>query len=122
MPLESSRDELLALVTELIASAANTQIIFASEYLLEPAKAPAIDRATWDLPDTQIELALSRPQFRPPFEWLAEITSRHLKDERPDHFLITEDGVMAAERRELTPLNVTEAASLREQLESLRRV
>ena len=119
---EIDRATILALVTELVDGAANRQALPASGYLLEPASVPAADRAVWDLPGEQFELALSRAQFRPPFEWLAEITVRSAAaEEGPEHFLITETDVVAAQRRELTPLNPAEIASLYQRLGPLRQ-
>jgi len=116
---DQDRLALLALVTKLVANATGMQPILAADYLLEPAAAVVAVRATWQLPAEEVELTLSQAEFRPPFEWLAEITIRQAGVTALGHYLITDTQVVAAQKRDLTPLDSEQLASLRERLEQL---
>ena len=115
----AGREHLLDLAQKLLAGAAKVETIAAADYLLEPAASTAVELARWDLPAEQIEVAISRPEFQPPFEWVVEITVRHAAPEHLEHYLITATEVVSAKRRDLTPLTPAQMSSLAMRLERL---
>jgi hypothetical protein len=57
-----------------------------------------------------LQIAATSPSARPPFEWLMEITSKINDDSYFKHYLILEDKIVLAHRKELTPIDDREAA------------
>lgn len=108
----ATRQQLFARVTELVRAAPNRQEIKADEYVLEPEAAVAVDEATWQLVDGTAKLAVSRAEFRPPFEWLAEVTLELPGDPYFRHYLIRENDVTWALRRTLEVIDEAEAAAI----------
>jgi hypothetical protein len=115
------RGEILALIKELIAGAPHLVHVPARDYLLEPPGAVIIDEATYETPDGEIRVALSRPEFRPPFEWIGEVTSYINESEYFKHYLVRDDDVVLAQRRDLTVIDDTEARMLLSELELARK-
>ncbi len=57
----------------------------------------------------KFKLSVTRPQARPPFEWLIEISSDLGASEYFKHYLIREDDIVLAQRKILTPIDEAEA-------------
>ena len=115
-PATSFRTELFGKVADLVRSAPKLRRTLAADYVLEPADAIVVEEAEFDLPEGMLRLGMSNPEFRPPFEWSAEVTLLTEDAASLKHYLITEDNVLRANRRELTPVDSTEADEIRQLL------
>jgi hypothetical protein len=57
----------------------------------------------------KFKLSVTRPQARPPFEWLIEISSDLGESEYFKHYLVREEDIVLAQRKVLTPIDEAEA-------------
>jgi hypothetical protein len=57
----------------------------------------------------RLRVAQTTPEARPPFEWLMEITSDIGEADYFKHYLIRADDIVLAERKDLYPIDDTEA-------------
>ena len=114
------RSAILALVTELIEQAPELTHVPARDYLLEPPGAIVIDEAAYQTFKGEIRVALSRPGFRPPFEWAGEITSYINESDYFKHYLVRADDVVLAQRRVLTVIDAAEAKLILAELQLAR--
>jgi hypothetical protein len=71
-------------------------------------------------PDGRVRVALTKPEARPPFEWLVEITSDVNEADYFKHYLVREDDIVLAQRKVLTPLDDQEAQTMLADLAAAR--
>ncbi|HEY6736261.1 MAG TPA: hypothetical protein VI322_00940 [Candidatus Saccharimonadia bacterium] len=72
-------------------------------------------------PGGRMRVAHSRPEERPPFEWIYEITSDVGEADYFKHYLIREDDIVLAQRKELTPIDQAEAEVILQDLAAAQR-
>ena len=69
----------------------------------------------------RMRVAKTLPAGRPPFEWLIEITANIDEGDYFKHYLIRENDIVLAQRRELTPIDEIEAKIILEDLATAHR-
>jgi hypothetical protein len=99
---EELRLEVLEAIKRLISDCPTANVVRADDYVLEPADAIVIDHAVIHTEDGDIDLNLCRPEWYPPFEWLAEVTSDLPGADR-------DKDIVLAHRRDLTVIDDAEA-------------
>jgi len=70
----------------------------------------------------KFKLSVTRPQARPPFEWLIEISSDLGESEYFKHYLVRDDDIVLAQRKILTPIDEEEADIILEDLAAARQL
>lgn len=106
---EQLRREVLETVTGLIQTSPEADEVTAEDYVLEPAAAVVLDHLLIPTRDGDVDLNLCRPGWSPPFEWLAEITSSLPGADYFKHYLVRNNDIVLAHRRELTVIDDAEA-------------
>lgn len=121
-PISSAkRQEVLDLVQDLVARAPGSRPVLAEEFVLEPPQAEVLDRADIATPEGNVRLHLCRPDWRPPFEWLAEITSDLPGADYLKHYLVRDQDIVLAHRRDLRVIDDDEAEVLLGDLQAAAR-
>jgi hypothetical protein len=106
---EELRLEVLEAIKRLISDCPTANVVRADDYVLEPADAIVIDHAVIHTEDGDVDLNLCRPEWYPPFEWLAEVTSDLPGADYLKHYLIRDKDIVLAHRRDLTVIDDAEA-------------
>lgn len=113
----SLREQVLAEVTRLVAAFPSSRELKAGEYVLEPADEVVLDVATITTGVGMVKLHVCRPGWAPPFEWLAEITSEIPGTDYLKHYLVREQDIVLAQRKELSVIDDEEAGLILADLE-----
>jgi hypothetical protein len=105
------RAEIMALAQAIFNLAEPKREVRASEFAMEehPDRV-VVDEVDLKHEGERLRIAITKPEARPPFEWLLEITSD--VGESLDyfkHYLIRDDDVVLAQRKVLTPIDASEA-------------
>lgn len=114
---EELRQEVLNAIKQLIADCPTANKVTAEDYVLEPAEAVVIDHAVIHTDEGDIDLNVCRPEWYPPFEWLAEVTSDLPGTDYLKHYLVRDSDIVLAQRRELTVIDDAEAERILADLE-----
>jgi hypothetical protein len=104
------RDEIMTLAQAIFDQVESKREVRAREFAMEDNP----DRVVVDEVDVKHEgerlrIAVTKPEARPPFEWLLEITSDIGEADYFKHYLVREEDVVLAQRKVLTPLDAEEA-------------
>lgn len=102
--------QLLSLIVETLEASSATQAVYGREFVMEPGDQLVGYRVKLNLPDYWLRLDVSTARARPPFEWSGEITS-----DGPtglEHYLVRDDDVVRAERKNLTVLSPVEVMKI----------
>jgi hypothetical protein len=105
------------LVVELLAKAPEVEEVTGVSYAMEPADQVVIRRIDLVLGEGRLRVGMTESSVRPPFEWLAEITSDIGTSEYWKHYLVRESDLVLAQRRDLTVINDAEAGMIIGELE-----
>lgn len=105
------RAELVAVTQAVYAAANRRKSLLAGQFAMEgdPQRIVAIE-AEIICPEGRLRVAHSKPEERPPFEWVYEVTSDVGQVDYFKHYLIRNDDIVLAQRKVLTPIDETEAA------------
>jgi hypothetical protein len=104
------REEILGLAQSIFDRYEPKREVRASEFAMEedPDRVVVTQAdVKWD--EGRLRIAVTKPEARPPFEWLLEITSNVGETDYFKHYLVREDDVVLAQRKVLTPLDDEEA-------------
>lgn len=111
------RARLLQLSEELLAAAPERKPILGGDLAMEEAELVIGERAKLEFPDgATLEVALSRPEGRPPIEWLAEITSTIDEGDYFKHYLVRDDDLVMAHRKTIIDIDDEEARMVENEL------
>jgi hypothetical protein len=114
------RTEILELAQEIFREAEPKRTVRARDFAMEEnPDQEVVDEVDLRHDHERLRIALTRPEARPPFEWLLEITSDIGESEYFKHYLIRDHDVVLAQRKVLTPVDAEEAALI---LSDLRTV
>ncbi len=103
-------DQIVTAAEKFMATAKKHRDVRASDFAMELDGDPVMTRefeVKW--PDGRMRVAKTAPGARPPFEWLIEITANIDEGDYFKHYLIREDDIVLAQRRDLTPIDEVEA-------------
>ncbi len=84
--------------------------ILGSDFVMEPGDQVVVQELDIMTEQGRFRIAATKPYARPPFEWLFEITSEINTGAAMRHYLVREEDIVTAERRNLTPIDAVEAA------------
>lgn len=104
------RQEILDLAQAIFDRYGPKREVRASEFAMEedPDRVVVMQAdIKWD--EGRLRIAVTKPEARPPFEWLLEITSNVGETDYFKHYLVREEDVVLAQRKVLTPLDDAEA-------------
>lgn len=94
---------------------------YGAELAMNDGEAVVLTEGTLKLPNGEkIQIAVTRPEARPPFEWLVEITSLIDETDYFKHYLIRDNDIVLAHRRDLMPIDNEEAEVILADLETAR--
>ena len=94
---------------------------YGADLAMDDDGAVVITEGTVKLPGGEkLQIAVTRPEARPPFEWLMEITSLIDEADYFKHYLIRENDIVLAHRRDLKPIDDAEAQVILADLETAR--
>ena len=110
-PIHSDRyDEIVAAAQVLFDQTTPRREVKASDFAMEIEGDPVVvHEAQMKTEVGRLRIAKTEASARPPFEWLMEITSDVGEADYFKHYLIREDDIVLAQRKELTPIDETEA-------------
>ena len=103
--MQSVWDEAIRTRVEKLYAKGGWREIPGSDFVMEPADAVVIEELDITTDQGRFRLAATRPNARPPFEWLYEITSEINTGTAMRHYLLRESDIVVAERRTLSPLD-----------------
>ena len=108
------RAQIVDLVQQIIAIAPKTKQQFGRDLAMDDTNLLVSESTKVIIGDdgAMISLARSMPAARPPFEWLAEITSELEPSEYLKHYLVRQDDMVLAHRKVLTEVDDQEAEAL----------
>jgi hypothetical protein len=116
--LEQRVREATAALYELMPDKKQT---YGADLAMDDDGAVVITEGTVKLPGGEkLQIAVTRPEARPPFEWLMEITSLIDEADYFKHYLIREHDIVLAHRRDLKPIDDAEAQVILADLETAR--
>jgi hypothetical protein len=116
------RHEIQERAEAVFAGASRVRSVPASQFELEaPGDPVVVHEAEVRFGEDRLRVGKSVPAFRPPFEWLLEITSNVGEADYFKHYLILEDQIVLAQRKVLTPIDEAEARVVLADLEAARR-
>jgi hypothetical protein len=116
-------EQIVVAAEAFFAAAHNRREVRASDFAMEIEGNPVLTTegdVKW--PEGRMRVAKTLPTARPPFEWLIEITANIDEGDYFKHYLVREDDVVLAQRRELTPIDEIEAKIILEDLATAQRV
>jgi hypothetical protein len=111
----------LELTASVLATAPDVEAVTGESYAMEPADAVVLHQVDLNLDEGRLRVGMTKTSARPPFEWLAEITSDMGESAYWRHYLVRETDIVLALRRDLTPINDVEAQTIISELESALR-
>lgn len=121
-PISSQRDAALRVtLAELFEELPDLREIRGGDYAMEPADQVVIHERSVKLPDGQrYRLARTMPEARPPFEWIYEVSSDINEIDYFKHYLVRDNDIVFAMRKELTPIDEIEAQIIEADVATLR--
>jgi len=115
------RAAILKLAKSVFDAAEPKREVRAHEFGMEEGKDRVVVREVdvrWD--DQRLRVAATEAAERPPFEWIYEISSDVGQSEYFKHYLIRDNDVVLAQRKELFPIDSEEAKLVMADLEAAR--
>jgi hypothetical protein len=104
------RDEIVKLAQRIFDAAEPKRLVRASEFAMdETPDRVVVNEVDLRSGSERLRIAVTRPDARPPFEWLMEITSDVAEADYFKHYLVLEGDIVLAQRKVLTPLDRQEA-------------
>jgi hypothetical protein len=104
-------DEIVSKAQALFDQAPRVREVKASDFAMEIDGDPVVvHEAQLKSEAGRLRIAKTQAEARPPFEWFMEITSDVGEADYFKHYLIREDDIVLAQRKELTPIDEPEAA------------
>ncbi len=112
------RAEVFETARRVLAAAPEMRPLYGRELAMEEEDALIAERAKLELADgATMEVALSRPEGRPPIEWLAEITSTINEEDYFKHYLVRDADLVLALRKTIIPIDDEEARMVLSELQ-----
>lgn len=109
---DERRVQITAAAQRVFAAAPSRRMLLAGAFALDGDEDRVVaTEAEVRWPEGRLRVAHSRPEERPPFEWVYEITS-NIDEDAVDyfkHYLIRDNDIVLAQRKVLTPIDDEEA-------------
>lgn len=107
------RNDIMTLARSIYDEVEPKRTVKAADFAMEESPEEVVVREV-DLRNgpERLRVAMTDPAARPPFEWLLEITSDIGEADYFKHYLVREHDVVLAQRKELTPVDDQEAATI----------
>lgn len=116
------RERILRLAAQVLDQAPERKPILGGDLAMDEDDLVIGERAKLEFPDgSTLEVALSKPEGRPPIEWLAEITSTIDEGDYFKHYLVRDDDFVMAHRKTIIDIDDEEAQMVARELEGTLR-
>lgn len=103
-------NQIRAETEELLGAAKDKETVFGKSFAMDDETMEVLEEGTIKLESGEtLQIAKSRAEARPPFEWLYEITSKIDEGDYFKHYLIRDKDIVLARRRDLLPIDDAEA-------------